>query len=942
MTSGMNRQEPDEGDRSSHSPGSTGRKAPDGLTTRQMLTRGTCAALVLLAVLAAAGAWSFARSTRTSNELVDRNTPALVASVQLESALVNQETGIRGYGITGQSDFLTPYRSGLAQQHLAVDRLHALLPDDGQAATDLEQVLARTGRWQQRLATPVAEAPSGAPVALASQRADEGKAEFDRVRTALEQQQKHLQADRDSTRSDLRHIDAERNQVLGLIAALVLALAVLVFIGLRRAVNLPLEKLSADVRTVARGDFGHPVTGTGPADVKRLAVDVEAMRTRLAEELSFTNEARDQLDEQAADLRRSNAELEQFAYVASHDLQEPLRKVASFCQLLERRYSEQLDDRARQYIGFAVDGANRMQALINDLLAFSRVGRLHTDHVPVDLEALLRRTEDVAEHRRGGGRRDGDPRSAAHRAGRRHPARHGLPEPSEQRGEVPLARPAGHHPHRRARGRPAVGAERLRQRHRHRPDLRGEGLRDLPAAAHPRDLPGQRDRPGAVQEDRRVPRRHHRHRPRPRARDPFRLHPARHGGAGAPGGGAVMTDALTDGAAPPSAPAAYRVLLVEDDAGDALLVEEMLADTGLNISLQWVQTFAETLSALSRPEQPDCILLDLHLPDASGIGAVRDVHRAGPTAAVIVLTGLAEGQVGAEAVAAGAQDYLVKGQVTPDLLDRALRYAVHRKQAEITATQLRENRLRAQENIRLERGLLPAPLLLRSTVTPVTRYLPGREHALLGGDFLDIVQTDDGVVHAVIGDVSGHGPDEAALGVCLRIAWRSLVLGGHRGGELLALMERILVAERTHAEKFATCVTLSMDSAAGHADITVAGHDAPLLVGPERPRVLSCRTGIALGLLPGAAGWETTRVPLPPAASLLLFTDGLVEGHRGTGSERLGVEGLVDMIAAASHLGGNKLVEHLTATARRLDDSRHTDDLAVLLLSWAAVDAAVS
>ncbi|MEU8323127.1 ATP-binding protein [Nonomuraea sp. NPDC048881] len=153
---------------------------------------------------------------------------------------------------------------------------------------------------------------------------------------------------------------------------------------IRYAVLKPIDQLTEQVRTVAAGDFDHRLGVDRPAELSELSSHVDSMRRRI---VSAWRGAADQADE----LRRSNGELEQFAYVASHDLQEPLRKVASFTQMLEQRYGPQLDDRARQYIHYAVDGAKRMQLLINDLLDFSRVGRVSGERMPTDSGGALDR-----------------------------------------------------------------------------------------------------------------------------------------------------------------------------------------------------------------------------------------------------------------------------------------------------------------------------------------------------------------------------------------------------------------------------------------------------------------------------------------------------------------------------------------------------------------------
>ncbi|MFI7385574.1 CHASE3 domain-containing protein [Streptomyces sp. NPDC049813] len=364
-------------------------------TTQRWLRVSASLALVLLAVLGGLGLWALNRTSGLTDELVDVRSPALATSVRLEAALVNQETGIRGYGLTGERSFLSPYQEGLTDQRAAVTELRRLLKDDTKGQADLATVLDTADRWQRTYAQPIADAPAGSPAMTSAQRAGQGKDTFDTLRKAMAVQQDHQRAARQGALDDLRGAARLRDSILVSIAVVILLLTILIFEGLRRGVTAPLAKLGADARAVSGGAFEHPVVATGPADLRRLGADMEAMRRRLLDELAFAEEAGHRLDEQAAELRRSNSELEQFAYVASHDLQEPLRKVSSFTQLLQRRYAGQLDERADQYIGFAVDGANRMQKLINDLLEFSRVGRVHNDHREVDLDAVVEQTLDA-------------------------------------------------------------------------------------------------------------------------------------------------------------------------------------------------------------------------------------------------------------------------------------------------------------------------------------------------------------------------------------------------------------------------------------------------------------------------------------------------------------------------------------------------------------------
>jgi len=406
----------------------------------------------------------------------------------------------------------------------------------------------------------------------------------------------------------------------------------------------------------------------------------------------------------------------------------------------------------------------------------------------------------------------------------------------------------------------------------------------------------------------------------------------------------MTSDAELDAAAAASGHDQVPVLLVEDDDGDALLVEELLREVDAPVVVKRARSLGQATTLVS---DVACVLLDLGLPDSQGLQGLRQLLGIEPEAAVVVLTGQASEHLGEQAVRAGAQDYLVKGEVAGHMLHRVIRYAVERRRAEEAQRELRIAQVLAQENARLERGLLPSPLLADTRLSVVARCRAGGQQHLLGGDFYDVVEADDGCVHALIGDVCGRGPAEAALGVCLRVAWRTLVLAGRSADEILATLNRLLEHERQDDTMFATLCMVSVAPDRGTGWVRMAGHLPPLLLTGDGLVELQTPTSPPLGLSQ-VRDWPGTPVRLGGRWSVLLYTDGLIEGRIGKGSERLGSEGLMELIRNVPHAAleengeagvagmpaDDQLLDRVIGQVRELNGGDLDDDLAILALGY--------
>lgn len=307
--------------------------------------------------------WSYTKQKETT-ERVAQSRLTLQKLETILSLTKDAETGQRGYLLTGQESYLEPYNLAvktLEPQLAQLKTLSGTESDQQQQLRNLQPLI--TQKLAELKTTIDLRQNQGFDAAVSVVMTNHGKELMDQIRNTLQQMQ------REENERLQKWLNARENADVK--AQLIFLLGVILTLF-----SLYLMYRAIEQEAIERKN--------AEASLKQLAEELEVRVQERTAELAEVN----------ANLQRSNQELEQFAYVASHDLQEPLRAVNSYAQLLTRKYQGNLDAKADKYLGYIMEGATRMQQLINDLLSFSRVGTRGKPLVLTDCEEVLRQVLD--------------------------------------------------------------------------------------------------------------------------------------------------------------------------------------------------------------------------------------------------------------------------------------------------------------------------------------------------------------------------------------------------------------------------------------------------------------------------------------------------------------------------------------------------------------------
>ncbi len=369
--------------------------------------------------------------------------------------------------------------------------------------------------------------------------------------------------------------------------------------------------------------------------------------------------------------------------------------------------------------------------------------------------------------------------------------------------------------------------------------------------------------------------------------------------------------------------APIHLLLVEDDDGDALLVEELLREAGISTELTRAWSLEAALDALS--VGVDCILLDLGLPDASGLDALVKLRET-TDSALVVLTGLDDSPRGVQAVAAGADDYLVKGDVDGEALGRAVRYAVERRRGAKERREQERHRAHAEKVTQLAQQLRPEAHVPSA---PVRLLFRSDDRDALSAQLCDVVERPDGTVLATMATADGSGTPAAALAATVRAAFRALALSELPTEGVLEALDRVVAARR---QPETVCfLAVELDPAARRVTCHLAGHHPPLMLSAEgvRPLVDAPEHGVALGS--GNGPRPVHSAPLGERARLLLLHNSVLEQVGGGDAERTSLAVVLD---AATRGAGDETLADTVQRAVRAYGPDHAE-VQLLLLGWA-------
>lgn len=287
---------------------------------------------------------------------------------ELFSTLQDAETGQRGYLLTGDLRYLTPFEDAKSSLPSQLSRVDTRAVHSSISQTDILKLHTLIdGKMSELQETVDLRERAGLAASLAIVQTARGQMYMSQIRTLIDTFKTEEAA---TFENRLQQLQRDR-LLLEITLAIGVALSFLLVFFAYRFNSLYIQKRDSTEAEIRRLNEDLEVR------VKDRTVDLEA-RTK-------------ELERRSIELQRSNADLQQFAYAASHDLQEPLRMIGSYIGLLARRYKGQLDEVADKYIDFAVSGARRMQDLINDLLAYSVAGTEAISKRPTSSRAIVER-----------------------------------------------------------------------------------------------------------------------------------------------------------------------------------------------------------------------------------------------------------------------------------------------------------------------------------------------------------------------------------------------------------------------------------------------------------------------------------------------------------------------------------------------------------------------